>query len=34
MEANEYWSVFVRTGAPEVYLLYRQAIKKLEEKTA
>lgn len=30
MEANEYWSLFVQTGAPEAYLLYRQAVRERE----
>lgn len=28
MDAKEYWKLFVETGAPELYMLYRQ---KLEE---
>ena len=29
MDAKEYWKLFVETGAPELYMLYRQ---KLEER--
>lgn len=25
MEANEYWKLFLETGAPEMYLLYNNA---------
>ena len=25
MNAQEYWKIFMETGAPEVYLLYNQA---------
>ncbi len=31
MDANEYWSLFLQTGAPEIYLLYKQAIRDLEK---
>ncbi len=34
MEAVNYWTLFLETGSPEVYLLYRQAIRAQEEKTA
>lgn len=27
MEANQYWTLFLQTGAPEAYLLYKQAIR-------
>ncbi len=30
MNANEYWDVFIETGAPEIYLLYKQA-RKMED---
>ena len=30
MNANDYWTMFMQTGAPTVYLLYKQA-KQLEE---
>ena len=26
MHAEDYWAIFLETGAPEVYLLYRQAL--------
>lgn len=29
MDAKEYWKLFMETGAPELYMLYRQ---KLEER--
>lgn len=31
MNAQDYWSIFLETGAPEAYLLYTRALK-LEEK--
>lgn len=27
MNANDYWSVFLETGAPEAYLLYSAAMR-------
>lgn len=27
MDAAHYWKLFTMTGAPEVYLLYRRAVK-------
>jgi hypothetical protein len=27
MDAKEYWKLFVETGAPEMYLLYSNALK-------
>ena len=30
VNANEYWEMFMQTGAPEMYLMYKQAVK-LEE---
>ena len=30
MNAREYWDIFLETGAPEMYLLYKQA-RKMEE---
>lgn len=27
MNANEYWRLFIETGAPEAYLLYSRALK-------
>lgn len=27
MTASDYWQVFMETGAPEMYLLYAEAIK-------
>ena len=27
MDKNQYWSIFLETGAPEAYLLYRGAQK-------
>ena len=27
MEANDYWKIFMETGAPEYYLLYQQQLK-------
>jgi hypothetical protein len=30
MNANDFWDMFMKTGAPEVYLMYRNA-KDLEE---
>lgn len=30
MDAKDYWNLFVETGAPEMYLLYSNALK-LEE---
>ena len=27
MNANDYWSIFLETGAPEIYLLYSKALK-------
>lgn len=31
MNAQDYWSIFLETGAPEAYLLYAKALK-TEEK--
>lgn len=31
MNAQDYWSIFLETGAPEAYLLYTKALK-MEEK--
>ena len=33
MNAQDYWSIFLETGAPEAYLLYTKALK-MEEKHA
>lgn len=30
MKAQDYWSIFLETGAPEFYLMYNQA-RKMEE---
>lgn len=30
MDAKEYWRLFLETGAPEVYLMYSQALKSEE----
>lgn len=30
MEANQFWTLFLQTGAPEAYLLYKQAIREQE----
>lgn len=30
MRAQDYWSLFLETGAPEVYLLYNQ-VRRMEE---
>ncbi len=27
MNANDYWRIFLETGAPEAYLLYSRALK-------
>ena len=27
MKANDYWNIFLETGAPEAYLLYSRALK-------
>ena len=27
MKANDYWNIFLETGAPEMYLLYSKALK-------
>lgn len=27
MNAREYWQLFMETGAPEVYMMYTQALK-------
>lgn len=27
MNANEFWNLFIETGAPEIYLLYSEAMK-------
>ena len=27
MKANDYWNMFLETGAPEMYLLYSRALK-------
>jgi len=27
MNAQDYWNIFLETGAPEVYLLYAQSLK-------
>ena len=27
MQAQNYWEIFLETGAPEMYLLYAQALK-------
>lgn len=27
MDATEYWKLFLETGAPEVYVMYTQALK-------
>ena len=27
MDAKEYWQLFLETGAPEVYMMYTQALK-------
>ena len=31
MDAKNYWQMFVETGAPELYLMYSEALK-MEEK--
>lgn len=30
MKSKDYWSIFIETGAPEMYLLYSQA-RRMEE---
>ena len=30
MQAQDYWKIFLETGAPEVYLMYNQA-RRMEE---
>ena len=30
MNAKDYWSIFIETGAPEMYLLFQQA-RRMEE---
>ena len=30
MDAREYWKLFIETGAPEVYMMYTQALKSEE----
>lgn len=30
MNAQDYWNIFIETGAPEVYLLYNQ-VRRMEE---
>ena len=30
MNANDYWNIFLETGAPEMYLLFQQA-RRLED---
>lgn len=27
MQSNDYWRIFLATGAPEAYLMYSQALK-------
>ena len=27
MKANDYWNLFLETGAPEMYLMYSRALK-------
>ena len=27
MDAKEYWQLFLETGAPEIYMMYTQALK-------
>lgn len=27
MKANDYWKLFLDTGAPEIYMMYQQALK-------
>ena len=27
MDVNDYWNIFLQTGSPEMYLMYREAIK-------
>ena len=31
MNANDYWTIFLETGAPEMYLMFNQA-RRMEEK--
>ena len=31
MNAQDYWSIFLETGAPEIYLLYNQ-LRRMEER--
>ncbi len=31
MKASDYWTLFLQTGAPEAYLLYKQAIREMEK---
>lgn len=33
MNAQDFWNVFLETGAPEMYLLYNQA-RRMEERNA
>ena len=34
MDPNLLWMLFVETGAPEVYLLYRESVRTAEQKSA
>ena len=34
MDEKEYWQIFLETGAPEAYLLYRAAEKKEDAERA
>lgn len=34
MDAEFFWMLFLETGAPECYLLYKRAQKEPEQKTA
>jgi len=31
MDSSTYWSLFLETGAPELYLLYRKALQDEED---
>lgn len=33
MDAQNLWELFLETGAPEVYLMYREALQKLTTMT-
>ena len=34
MDAKDYWQIFMETGAPEFYLLYKEALREQTPETA